>query len=216
VIVTRQRKRRPNPARYLIPLGIIAVIGFLLGWPPSQRLIANGPLRPAWNAGASAQSVVVRPLTFAGQQQTIADRNREIRDLSARLENERRAKADADARATGLQQQVSALQNAPLVTPAPAPRPRTAVTALAGPAGAAAPGVAPGASDEEKRLAASWAAMDPDKAAAVVQRLPEAEAGRVLGAMDADSAGAILNALPTAVAVRISRAVAQVAASPVR
>jgi flagellar motility protein MotE (MotC chaperone) len=52
--------------------------------------------------------------------------------------------------------------------------------------------------------------MEPEKAAAVVQRLPEDAATRVLAQMDADSAGAIMNALPPSVAARISRAVAQV------
>jgi flagellar motility protein MotE (MotC chaperone) len=63
---------------------------------------------------------------------------------------------------------------------------------------------------EEKRLAATWAAMEPEKAAAVVQRLPDDAVTRVLAQMDAESAGAIMNALPTNVAARISRAVAQV------
>jgi flagellar motility protein MotE (MotC chaperone) len=219
VIVTRQRKRRGSPARYLIPLAIIAVIGFLLGFPPSQRLIANGPLKPAWDAGANAGAVVVRPLTFAGQQQTIADRNREIRDLDARLEAQRKAKADADARAERLQQQLAALQNQPVVTPAPVPR-SAAIPAPLGAAIAAGPSAGGRAAavptDDEKRLAATWAAMDPEKAAAIAQRLPDAEVSRVLGAMDADSAGAIMNALPPPAAARISRAVAQVPPAPVR
>ena len=215
MIVTRQRKRRPSPARYLIPLAVIAVIGFLLGWPPSQRAIANGPLKPAWNAGTNAVAVVERPLSFAGQQQTIADRNREIRDLSARLETQRQAKADTDARAARLQQQMTALENRPAVTPAPVPR------AIPTPAPLGAVAAAPGASatvasEDEKRLAATWAAMEPEKAAAIAQRLPDAEVSRVLSAMDADSAGAIMNALPPPAAARISRAVAQVPPAPVR
>ncbi|HEY0395504.1 MAG TPA: hypothetical protein VGD01_13485 [Candidatus Elarobacter sp.] len=219
MIVTRQRKRRPSPARYLIPLAAIAVVGFLLGWPPSQRAIANGPLKPAWNAGSNAVAVVERPLSFAGQQQTIADRNREIRDLNARLETQRQAKADADARAARLQQQITAVENRPVLTPAPAPRALATpapLGAAAGAPGGSASGSASVASDDEKRLAATWAAMDPEKAAAIAQRLPDTEVSRVLGAMDADSAGAIMNALPPPVAARISRAVAQVPPAPVR
>ena len=218
MIVTRQRKRRGHPARYLIPFAIIAAIGFLLGFPPTQRVIANGPLKPAWDGGANAVAVIARPLTFAGQQQTIADRNREIRDLDARLEAQRKAKADADARAERLQQQVTALQNQPVVTPAPvarrapAPAPLGAVAVAGGASGSSSAT----ATDDEKRLAATWAAMDPDKAAAIAQRLPDAEVSRVLGAMDPDSAGSIMNALPPTVAARISRAVAQVPSAPVR
>lgn len=204
MIVTRRRKPRSHPGRYLIPLGVLAVLGFLLGWPPSQRAIATGPLQPVWNAGANVGAVVVRPLSFAGQQQTIADRNREIRDLNDRLERQRQAKADAEARTQQLQQQVTALANQPHAAPVVLPR----VVATPGTSGVLASAGTP--SGEEKRLAAAWSAMEPEKAAAVVQRLPDDQVVRVMAAMDADSAGAILNALPAVAAARISRAVAQV------
>jgi flagellar motility protein MotE (MotC chaperone) len=55
--------------------------------------------------------------------------------------------------------------------------------------------------------------MEPERAAAVIQRLPDDEVTRVLGAMEPDSAGEIMNALPPAVAARISRASAQVSAT---
>jgi hypothetical protein len=218
VIVTRKRQRRSNPARWLVPFFVLAVLAAVLSWPPAQRVIANGPLRPAWNAGAGAGSVIARPLTFAGQQQTIADRNRELRDLNDRLEKQRLAKADADARAQKLQQQVAALANQPQETAVLAPRPvATAAAGFAAASGGAAAsgaatasGAAAAPTADEKRLAATWAAMEPEKAAAVVQRLPDDEVTRVLGQMDADSAGAIMNALPANVAARISRAVAQV------
>jgi flagellar motility protein MotE (MotC chaperone) len=211
VIVTRKRQRRSHPARWLVPLLVLAVLAAVLSWPPAQRAVAGGPLAPVWNAGAHAGTVAFRPLTFAGQQQTIADRNRELRDLNDRLEQQRQAKADAEGRAQKLQQQVTALANQPVETAAPAPRP--AATAAAGgfaaaPSAGASSATAP--TPEEKRLAATWAAMEPEKAAAVVQRLPDDEVTRVLVQMDADSAGAIMDALPVNVAARISRAVAQV------
>jgi flagellar motility protein MotE (MotC chaperone) len=201
VIVTRQRKRRQHLGRYVVPLLIVAAIGFVLGFPPSQRAIANGPLQPVWSAGANAGAVIVRPLSFAGQQDTITQRNREIRELTTRLEAERKAKEDADARIDQLQQQLNALANQTRPTPVPAPR-RTAAPAEI------AAGL--GAGDDDKRLAATWAAMEPEKAAALVQRLPDVQASRVLARMDADSAGAIMNALPASVAARLSRAQAQV------
>ena len=208
MIVTRKRRRRSHAGRWLIPLAVLAVLAAVLAWPPSQRVIANGPLAPVWNAGANAGNVLVRPLTFAAQQQTIADRNRELRETNARLEQQRQAKADADARAQHLQQQVTALENQPQPTAIPAPRPvATPATGLA-----AAPGGAASAAGD-KRLAATWAAMEPEKAAAVAQRLPDDVVTRVLAQMDADSAGAIMNALPASAAARISRAVAQVPAT---
>ena len=212
MIVTRQRRRRSIAGRFVIPLVVLAVLGAALAWPPSQHAIADGPLKPAWNVGANAGSVLVRPLTFAAQQGVITERNREIRDLNAQLEEQRRAKSDADARVRELQQQVAALANQPhAAAVAPPPRPvATGAGAFAAPAGAAAPSL------EEKRLAATWAAMEPEKAAAVVQRLPDDQVTRVLAQMDADSAGAIMNALPAAIAARISRAVAQVQPASVR
>jgi flagellar motility protein MotE (MotC chaperone) len=206
VIVTRHRKHRPHAARILVPLGALAVLAAAFAWPPSQRVIANGPLRPLWSFGANTGGVIARPLTFAGQQQTITERNRQIRDLDAQLERQRQAKADAETRAQQLQQQLAALANQPHETPAPAPR-RSAAPAAG--LAAATTGTAPGSADE-RRLAATWAAMEPEKAAAIVQRLPDDAVTRVLAEMDADSAGAIMNALPPSVAARISRAVAQV------
>jgi flagellar motility protein MotE (MotC chaperone) len=206
VIVTRRRKPRPHYGRYAVALLALAAIGFVLCFPPTQRIIATGPTAPAWNAGAHAAAVVARPLSFAGQQATITERNREIRDLDARLEKERVAKLDADARASRLQQQIAAAAAQPDETPAPAPR---AVATVAADAPFAA-GTGAETTAGEKRLAASWAAMEPEHAAAVVQRLPDDEVTRVLGQMDPDAAGAILDALPPAVAARISRAVAQV------
>jgi flagellar motility protein MotE (MotC chaperone) len=206
VIVTRQRRRRSHLGRILLPLAALAALAVALAWPPSQRVIANGPLRPVWVAGGNAGAVLMKPLTFAAQQQTIADRNREIRDLNARLEQQRVAKSDAESRARKLQQQAAAIAAQPLVTAVPAPRP--AATA-AGALTAGAPGAA-AVTAEQRRLAATWAAMDPEKAAAIVQRLPDDQVTTMLGLMDADSAGAIMNALPANVAARISRAVAQV------
>ena len=214
MIVTRRRRRRLHLERYLLPVLALAALAFALTWPPSQRAIANGPLKPLWALGANAGNVVSKPFTFAAQQQTINDRNRQIRDLNAQLEAQRKAKSDADTRTQAVQQQLNALANQPHPTAIPAAKPQPsaaagALGALAGTGAAATNGVAP-PTDDEKRLAATWAAMDPDKAAAVIQRLPDDEVVRVLAAMDSDSAGSIMNALPATVAARISRAVAQV------
>jgi flagellar motility protein MotE (MotC chaperone) len=207
VIVTRHRRARPHPARYLLPLGAIAVLTAALLWPPSQRVIANGPLQPVWSATATTGGVIARPLSFAGQQETITERNREIRDLEAQLEQQREAKAVAEARTQQLQRQLTALANQPHEMSPPGPR------ATVAPAAAIAAGAgngAPAASADARRLAATWTSMEPEKAAAIVQRLPDDAVTRVLAQMDADSAGAIMNALPAGAAARISRAVAQV------
>ena len=213
MIVTRRRARRSSGARFILPLVAIAAIGFALSYAPSQRAIANGPLKPVWTALALTGTTVARPLTFAAEQEKINDRDRTIRSLNGELEKQRREKTDADARAQAAQAQYAALANQPRPTPAPAVRPTPAPAAFGAPAAggtsvAAATAARP-ATAEEKRLAATWAAMDAERAAAVAQRLPDGQVTRVLAAMDSDSAGAIMNALPAAAAARISRAVAQ-------
>lgn len=202
MIVTRQRKRRPNLARVLIPLAAIAVVGFVFGFAPSRHAIATGPLGPVWNAGAHAFAFVARPLSFVAQQQSIAERNHRIRDLSAQLERQREEAQDAEARADGLQRQLGAALAESKVAPQADPHPRRLTRPRA--FGASSPA-------DERRLAATWAAMQPENAAAVAMRLPDDLVMRVLAQMDPDSAGAIMDALPTKVAVRLSRAVAQVA-----
>lgn len=212
MIVTRQRKRRRHLLRRVgLPLLALAALAFALTWPPSQHAISSGPLKPAWNAGANVLAVVGRPLSFTAAQQQIVERNRTIRTLNGQLDKQRQAKSDDDARIQQLQQQIATLSTQPKSTPLPAP------VRTAAPAGAfSVPGgdasAAP-TSEAEKRLAATWAAMEPERAAAVIQRLPDVEVTRVLAAMEPDSAGEIMNALPPAVAARISRAGAQVSAT---
>jgi flagellar motility protein MotE (MotC chaperone) len=205
VIVTRQRKRRRGMTGYIVALGAVAVLGLLIGFPPTHHFLAYGPLAPVWNTGAQGVAVVSRPLTFAAQQQVITEKNRAIRELDGRLETQRQAKAAAEARAAQLQHQIDTAAAQPAPTPVPAPVRTTAPAGadFAAPAGAQS-------TDALKRLAATWAAMEPEKAAAVVQRLPDDEVTRVLALMDADAAAGILNALPPAVAARISRASTQV------
>jgi flagellar motility protein MotE (MotC chaperone) len=212
VIVTRHRKRRRHLLRrFGLPLLALAALIFAVTWPPSQRVIANGPLKPAWDAGANAVAVVGRPFSFAAERQKIVERNRTIRDLNGQLDQQRQAKVDGDTRIKQLQQQVASLSAAASV---PKATPAGAVAAPS--AGPLMPGTSPApatTADDVKRLAATWAAMEPEKAAAMIQRLPDDEVTRVLAQMDTDSAGEIMSALPPAVAARISRASAQVSAS---
>jgi hypothetical protein len=207
MIVTRRRRRRPRVGRYALPLLALVALGFALWWPPSHNAIANGPLKPVWTIGSSALGVAAKPLSFVAQQQTIVDRNREIRTLNGQLEQSRQAQAADDARVAAAQQQVQQMLAQPHPTPAvavgPSGAPGTAATAET--AAASAP-----TSDDEKRLAAAWAAMDPEKVSALAQRLPVAEVTRILGAMDPDDAAEVLNALPPKLGAQVSAAYAQV------
>lgn len=211
MIVTRQRRRRSRAGRFILPAIALVALVVALTWPPSHNAIANGPLKPAWQIAERAYVAVTTPLRFAAQQQQITDRNQQIRDLNVRLEQERGKTAADDSKVQQLQQQIAALANQPRPTPQPAVKPTAPPPGTIAAAGQTAP-----ASDGDRRLAATWAAMEPEKAAAVLQRLPDDQVVRVLAAMDADSAAQIMNALPAGVAARLSRAAPQVGANPNR
>jgi flagellar motility protein MotE (MotC chaperone) len=208
VIVTRRRRRRPRIGRYILPLLALVALAVALAWPPSHNAIANGPLKPVWSFTGGVLAQASRPISFTAQQQQLVERNREIRALNAQLEQSRQAQAADDARVAQMQQQVDSVLRQPKPTVAPLPR------GSAGPGGAAqlaqngAAGAAP--TDDEKRLAQTWAAMDPTKASALAQRLPVDEVSRILRSMDPDDAAEILNALPPKLGAQVSAAVAQV------
>ncbi|GAC1544079.1 MAG: hypothetical protein NVS2B17_24680 [Candidatus Velthaea sp.] len=196
MIVTRRRPVKRNLAPLLLPLAALIALTIALAWQPSREVIANGPLKPLWNVAATAGAQVARPLSFASQQQQIADKNRELRTRDAALESDRKAQEAKDARISALQSQVSQLQAQPKPTPmrtVPKPAPSTL--------GAVSAGTAP--SDEIKRAAQYWAAMDAEKAAAIAQRLPDTYVNRVFAQMAPDSVGDIMNALPAKVAARL-------------
>jgi len=75
----------PVSAAFLVPLALLAALGFALGWPPSQRAHRERSAQARLKAGAVVASVAMRPFTSRRQQQSIADRNHQIRELTARL-----------------------------------------------------------------------------------------------------------------------------------
>jgi TolA-binding protein len=207
MIVTRQRVKKKSSLPILLPIAAIVMLAVALTWPPSRNFIVNGPLKPVANVAIGAWSVVARPLTFAYQQQQITDRNVEIKQLNDKLESERKDTSSKDAQVAQLQKQLTDLQNQPAEAATAAP-----VKPLANASGApgAIPGAAAAAPDTTteaiKRTAAQWAAMDPEKAAAVIAKLPETYDAQVLAQMPADSVGPIMDALPAGLAARIIQA----------
>ena len=203
MIVTRQRKQKKSSLPILLPIAAIAMLAIALTWPPSRNFITNGPLKPVATVFDGIWGTVSRPLSFAYQQQQITDRNQQIKDLNDKLESDRKAQADKDAQVLQLQKQMAAINNQPEPsTPAPA-------VPLNGqqPAGAV-PGVsgAPAATtalDTVRRAAQQWSAMDPEKAAALVQKLPTGYVSTVFAQMSPDSVGPIMDALPPKVAALI-------------
>ena len=196
MIVTRRRPKRRNYGPILLPLLALAALTLALVWPPSRNVIANGPLKPVWNALA----VLTQPITFTAQQGQLADRNREIRRLNDLLEGDRKAKQEQAGQVAALQSRINHLSAVPPSTPLPLATPLA--RASAGPETLGL-GAAPVASDIH-RTAAYWQAMDAEKAAAIVQRLPKDYVNRVFAQMTPDAVGDIMNALPARIAAQLA------------
>jgi flagellar motility protein MotE (MotC chaperone) len=200
MIVTRRRAKKRNPLPILLPIAAIAMLGVALTWPPSRQIILNGPLKPVSNGVASIWGTISRPLTFAYQQQTITDRNIELKRLNDQMEAQRKATSDKDQQLQALQRQVGAINAQPAgVTPTPAP----VVRPSAGPAGAALPNQVSPEKAAMQRTGQQWSAMDPEKAAALVAALPDDYVAGVFAQMSPDAVGAILDSLPAKTAARI-------------
>ncbi len=202
MIVTRRRERKVNLRPLLLPIIALLALAGALVWPPSHKVIVDGPLAPLWSNIAQ----MGRPFSFAYQNQVIADRNREIKSLNDRLEGQRKTVAERDTKIGALQDTLKRLQNAP---PPATPAPSIAKAVPAG--GAATTSTLGGASgqtvprpDDISRVASYWGGMEADKAAAIVQRLPEDYVVRIFSKMSPDQVGEILAALPAAVAARLT------------
>lgn len=201
MIVTRQaKKKRGSALPILLPIAALAMLGVALTWPPSRHIILNGPLKPVSNVVMSFWGTVSRPLTFAYQQQQITDRNIELKRLADQMEAQRKVSGDKDQQVQTLQRQINALNAEPAAvvsTPAPIVRPSAA---------AGAPGLGTEVSPEKaafQRTGQQWAAMDPEKAAALVGSLPDDYVAGVFALMAPDAVGAILENLPAKTAARI-------------
>jgi len=202
MIATRQRKQKKGSLLpILLPIAAIAMLIVALTWGPSRKFITNGPLHPVANVFDTIWATLSRPLTFAYQQQQITDRNVQVKTLNDKLETDRKASDAKDAQIASLQKQLTELQ----AEPSPAP---SASAAPAAAAGGGAPGV-PGAAAASPAQAAvaltakQWSAMDPERAAALAQKLPEAYDAQVLAQMSPDNAGPIMDALPSGFAAKI-------------
>lgn len=219
MIVTRQRKKKQSNLPILLPIAAIAMLVIALTWPPSRNFITNGPLKPVATVFDGIWTTVSRPLSFAYQQQQITDKNQEIKDLNDKLESDRKAQSDKDAEVAQLQKQIAAINNQPEpATPAPS-LPLSGQPQAPGAAqGAAGSATVAAVSNAVKTAAQEWSSMDPEKAAALVQKLPTAFVATVFGQMSPDSVGPIMDALPPKVAALIveSATNTQISAQPGR
>jgi hypothetical protein len=206
MIATRQRKQKKGSLLpVLLPIAAIAMLIVALTWGPSRSFITNGPLHPVANVADSIWATVSRPLTFAYQQQQITDRNVQVKQLNDKLETDRKTADAKDAQIASLQKQITTIQAESAEAPSPAPGPSGA----SAPGAAAATGGVPGAPAPSPDAAAialaakQWSAMDPERAAALAQKLPEAYDAQVFAQMSPDNVGPIMDALPSTFAAKI-------------
>ena len=221
MIVTRQRKKKKSSLPILLPIAAIAMLVIALTWPPSRNFITNGPLKPV--ATVVRRDLDHRVAAADLRLSAAADHRpatNEIKDLNDKLESRPQGR-----RATRTPQVAAASEaDRRSQQPARARDSRAVAAALRSAAGAGCRQGAAGSatvaavSNAVKTAAQEWSAMDPEKAAALVQKLPTAYVATVFAQMSPDSVGPIMDALPPKVAALIveSATNAQISAQPGR
>ena len=209
MIVTRQRRRTFPFRKLLLPLVAIVLIAAAFVWTPSRNAIATGPLAPVWNAGASTADRVAAPFHFAAQNQVIADKNATIAKLQAQVTDLQTQGVAKDKQIAQLRSSLDAADAQNAATRSPAAKPASVDVAAPGAAGGApsfaAGDLTVGATADARRTAAVWAAMEPENAAKVVQKLPVPYVAHILALMSPDAVGPIMDALPAAYAAALTQ-----------
>lgn len=213
MIVTRKRKKPFPLKRLILPVVALALVAFAFVWGPSRNAMSSGPMAPAVRTTGDWFDKIAVPFHFAAQNQVITDRNRQISALQAQLATAKTDSQGKDKKIADLQKQLdqtqtqlaSASSNAAQASTRGAalgqssPRPGPSDVALAG------SDLSVNSSPDMKRTADYWAAMDPENAAKVAQRLPPSYVARVLALMPAESVGTILDNLPPAFAAKLTQ-----------
>lgn len=203
MIVTRQRRRGFRWHKLWFPLIAIALIWFALWWGPSRNAISTGPLAPAWNASAAGLQKVAAPFHFAVQNKQIGDLSAQVKQLTAQVATLQSASAAKDKTISQLHTQLEQAQAQAVAATSPAAKTgaSSAPTSIASPVA----DLASVATADMRRTAADWAAMDPDNAAKVIQKLPVSYVARVLSVMTPEGVGPILDALPATYAAALTQ-----------
>ncbi len=189
MIATRQRRKRFPWKRLTLPLLAAALAAAAFVWPPSQNWIASQP--------------IAAPLHFVIQNRTIANQNRQLGSADKQLADAKMQVVDRDRTILSLHAQLARAQRE-----AARPEPKTAPrlpTAASNAPDAPLADLAGGATQDMRRTAQMWGAMDAETAAKVVQHLPLSYVARVFSVMSPDSAGAILENLPPAYAAALTQ-----------
>jgi len=190
VIVTRKRKPRRQYWRVVVPLTVIAVLAAAFAWPPSRaRLHALPPVGSAMDAvGATFDAGALRSAVHQ-RDRRIADLQRQINGLHGEIQAR-------DKQISALTTQTNQLGQ------------RLAEAPQSPPGGAGAPVPGPSASPrtdpQVQRTAQIWNEMDPQAAAKIAERLPDAFVAQVFAKMEAGQVGEILGAMPAKLAARLT------------
>lgn len=212
MIVTRKRKKPFPYKRFVLPLVALALAAFAFSWGPSRDAMSSGPMAPLVRGTQAYFDTVAAPFHFAAQNQVITDRNRQIAALQGQLASAKSDVQTKDKAIAALQTQLDQVQtqlaSAGANAPAPAgraPRPGAAAPPFGSNVALTGSDLSANATPDMKRTADYWAAMDPENAAKVAQRLPVPYVARVLALMPAEAAGTILDNVPPSFAAKLTQ-----------
>jgi len=198
MIVTRRRKKPFPFKRLLLPLVAIAAVAFALWWKPSRDAIANGPLAPVWSRLAA-------PFDMAMKDKQIGDDAATIAQLKQQLADAQTQGTAKDKKIAGMQKQIDDANVATVASRGGGAASVPGAGASSMPSAGSVADLAAAATADERRTAQNWAAMEPENAAKVVQKLPVSYVARVLAVMSPDAVGPILDALPAAYAAALTQ-----------
>lgn len=216
MIVTRQRRKSFPWGRLMLPLLAIGIAAFALWWPPSHKVIFGGKMSSFWVSASTVYDRAAAPFHFAAQDKVITQKNKEIADfrsqttaqttqltadkkkLAAMQSELNRAQADLAQARSGSATKLSSRTPTNQQSLSASNPTATSTQRVYG-------DLASGATPDMRRTASAWAAMDPDTAAVVLQKLPVPYVARVMALMSPDSAAAILDALPASYAAKLTQ-----------
>jgi flagellar motility protein MotE (MotC chaperone) len=220
VIVTRKRKK-PFPFKRLMLPGIaLLLVAFAFSWGPSRDAMSSGPLGPVVRTTGQWFDTVAAPFHFAAQNQKITDLNRQIAALQTQLATAKNDGQTKDKKIGNLQTQLDQAQTQLAVASGntaqaasrgaalgkSSPRPGSSVPGLpSGNVALTGSDLSANATPDMKRTADYWAAMDPENAAKVAQRLPTSYVARILALMPTEAAGTLLDNLPPTFAAKLTQ-----------
>ncbi|MHB8141745.1 MAG: MotE family protein [Vulcanimicrobiaceae bacterium] len=196
MIVTRRRRKRLRIGPFVVPTVLLALVIAVLWWPPSHAVIVRGPLKPVATSIGNAFSTVAKPFHFAAQNRVITARNRQVLTLKKQLATAQGQLTKQTSEIAHLQTQLGRASQQRVTTRKAGAMPAPAASSNPFAAGASLTGAGVAPSAAISRIASDWAAMDPSKAAKVIERLPPSYVAQVFAAMSPDAVGPILDALP--------------------